>query len=231
MSQEEDRIFLAGLLAVGNPFAFVKFGDGEFECIVGAGKGYQEDGQRYSDEAAMALIEAWAFLRDLPNAYLTCWCPPALKPDVSKVADLNGRRFLDHDALLLHTRSDNLAAFYRNLYADKRRKVLVAPSRLSGVTDLLGCSEHVDIPRPNAFEARDEFKKQILAMAEPGDIWLFSASFAAKCWIFDLMKANIPVSCIDLGSAFDPIFIGPTRHEAPSRQTAIEFLRGAGLPI
>lgn len=222
MTREADRFLLAGMLESQRPFVFVKFGDGEFECMAG-GAGQNCDGQEYSPDLQRALIESWQFLTGLDNARLTCWCPERIAKRLPAEVSLNGRAYLDHDALLFHEMGPGLEAFYRVLMADRRQKVLVAPTQLAPAATLLGCHRFVEVPRPGAFSCRQEIFRKMTNQDTRKAIFLFCAGPAAKVLIADLIRADQTVTCLDLGSALDPIYIGETRTGQPIAFQARQF--------
>jgi hypothetical protein len=220
MSKEADRAAMTEMLMRKEPFCFVKFGDGELECISGS-TWRNCDGQQYSPELKSALIEAYGFIYDLPNAIMTLWCPDRLRQKASESLNLNGRYFADIDTLLLHDETERLAGFYAALIRDGRKKVFVGPRQMHRATALLGCARHIEVPRPNAFSAYQRVLDEILA--EAAEVYLFCAGLASKVWIADLLKANPAATCIDLGSALDPLYFGRTRASQISTEQAKEF--------
>lgn len=172
-------------------FSFVKRGDGELACMNGE-VGANCDGHNYSPELGQKLKESFEFLKD--------------KADIVEFADQKNYNILLH-------RTDNdlkkLSQFYKTIKASPRRKFFVGPKRLEGVCDLLGATL-VEMPLVNAF---DYYLEGIYLDSQENDIFIFSCGMLAKVLIADLLKHNPNVTCIDAGSAFDPIFVGKTRTE------------------
>ncbi len=187
------------------------------------------DGQEYTPELSIALVEAFQFLSHRRQTMLTCWCPEYLRSKIKQIVDLDNRAYADHDALLLHNRTQKLAGFYRTLIRDDRKKILVAPSTLHRAIYLLKCDQHIEVPRPNAFSVYKEILKSLLESATEKCIFLFCAGPAAKPWIAELLQTNDllqtgkEITCLDLGSALDPLYIGNTRTGQPSRDQAMSF--------
>ena len=223
-----DRIFFTELLESRTPFAFTRFGDGEFECMAG-NSGRNWDGCDYSPEFMIALIDSFQFLSRQPNVYLAQRCPPRLRSKISEVINLNGNRYYDAEALIFHNITPELGPFYRALIDDPRRKVLVGPQEHYGANKLLGCELQIQVRRPNAFQDRDATRACLIAEHKPDTVFLFCAGMTAKVLIADLLKYGPDITCIDLGSALDPIYIGRTRSDQPARRVVIDFFTRMGF--
>ncbi len=85
------------------------------------------------------------------------------------------------------------------------------------------------MPRPNAFAKRAEIREKLLKLNQDGRIFLFSAGHAAKVWIADLLREGKSITCIDLGSALDPLYLGMTRSGQPDKKAATFFFHRAGF--
>ena len=127
----------------------------------------------------------------------------------------------DHDLLL--NRENELSIyhynFWRSIKQSKRKKFFIGPERLSGVIKFLNIDEFVEVPIRNSFE----FIPRI--GVEKDAIYLFSAGMAAKVWIADLLKKCEEITCLDCGSAIDPIFVGRTRTNQLSQEVLKEFYK------
>jgi hypothetical protein len=84
---EADRLFFIDLLKSGAAWSFVRFGDAEFECMVGAGPGYNKDRSRYSPELGSALAESFRYLSSREDVFLAQRCAPQLREQVSQRAN------------------------------------------------------------------------------------------------------------------------------------------------
>jgi hypothetical protein len=159
------------------------------------------DGHPYTKELADALFGAYEYLKTKDGFIV----------DFVDQIDYN---------VLLH-RKDTLITELRDFYMaiknSKRRKVFVGPSKLSGVMNFLDIDVMVVIPEKNSFSYH--FTEE----AEKNTIYLFSAGMPSKGWIAQLMKQNDKITCIDCGSAFDPLFVGQTRTEQATKEEIEKF--------
>lgn len=177
-------------------FTVTKRGDGELNCMNGV-VGKNCDGHDYSKELGERLKESFEFLKD--------------KADVLEWTDQKNYN------VLLHRKDNNLeklSEFYKAIKVSPRRKIFVGPKRLEKVCDFLG-AEFVEVPAVNAFE----YIKGSDLRPEDNDIFIFSCGMPAKYLIAKTIKQNPNITCIDAGSAFDPIFFGRTRTEQADTQT------------
>jgi glycosyltransferase involved in cell wall biosynthesis len=188
----------------GVNFTFIKKGDGEIFCMEGRAGG-NCDGHPYSKELGDKLKEAFAFLEG--KADIATWHEQHL---------CNA---------LLHRTDSNLGKvrdFWMSVKDSKKRKMFVGPKRLEGVCDLLGATQ-IEIPLINAFE----YTKTLDLQPQDNDIFIFSCGMPAKVLIYEAIKRNPNITCIDAGSAFDPIFGINSRTVQADKET----LRRLYLPI
>ena len=188
-------------IEAGLPVSFTKCGDGELAAMSGE-IGANCDGHLYSPELGVALREAFAFLDTLPDVHVIQW------EDQER-----------YQALIHHEGWDlqDTRRFWLTVRDCARPKVFVGPERLGGAAALLK-AEHVVIPLVNAFESNDRICHALLPKAQEGTIFIFCGGMPAKSWIAYLLNACPQISCLDAGSAFDPIFVGNTRTGQLSRE-------------
>ena len=185
---------LTAAVRAGTPISFVKRGDGEEFCMAGE-RGENCDGHPYSAELGAALKEAFAFLEKRPDVFVAPWCDQ------------------ERYQVLLHIVGVDIGAtvaFWKAVGESARPKVFVGPARLEGAARMLG-ADHVVVPLQNAFSRYEAIRGELLARAKPRVIFVFCAGMPAKAWIAEVLQACRGASCIDAGSAFDPLFAGNTR--------------------
>jgi len=195
-------LYLTKMVVEGKPVSFVKLGDGEQACMDGE-VGANCDGHPYSQELGWKLRMAFAELNKMS-------------------APLEGRTWVNvvpfkdqafYNILLHRTDSDfdSVKDFWGAVRQSDAVKVFVGPARLKPVADMLR-AEFVEIPLVNAFSVHSEIRDQLRWKAKPGTIFVFCAGMPAKLWIANVLSVQHKVSCIDAGSAWDPMFVeGGTR--------------------
>lgn len=202
----------------GENFSFVKMGDGEMLAMLGV-EGENCDGSRYNKELGERLKEAYRFLGKQSGVQITKWKLGMEKERERLEKELGIECTANHDLLL--NRVGELSPYHYNFWKaiknSKRKKIFVGPRKLEGVVKMLNIDSFVEIPEKNAYENPINLK------AEENAIYLFSSGFASKIWIAELLKQNKNITCIDCGSAFDPIFVGQTRANQVNQDELKEF--------
>ena len=205
----------------GDNFSFVKMGDGEMLAMLGA-QGANCDGQSYGEKLAKSLKEAYKSFSDKPWIRITRWKLPGMEKEIENFEkELGILCTEDHDLLMNRVGeiSSDHYEFWKTIKESKRRKIFVGPERLSGIVNFLNVDQMKIVPQSNAFDKDMDFKP------EKDDIWLFSAGLASKAWIAEVLKMCPNVTCIDSGSAFDPIFVGGTRTNQLPQAYLKEFYK------
>lgn len=192
-------------------FSFVKLGDGEQECMDGK-VGGNCDGHAYSGELGNKLKRSFEYLKSQ-----------------AMVFDYHDQKNVN---MLLH-RTDNdlqaLRAFYKAIRHAPREKIFIGPARLKGVSSMLQ-TRFVEVPELNAFNEYDAILGQAKALIRDHAIYMVSAGPAAKCLIADLLAVHPRITCLDTGSAFDPIF-GPASRTYQMDRLTLQKLYSDLLPF
>lgn len=209
-------------------FQFVKFGDGEFICIDGQ-NGYNCDFHPYSKELGEKILNAFVYLSQLKSCYIGEWIwgyegvrQMLLEKTKAKP------KFIDYNIILqqVDKLTPELYDFYSAIKFSKRKKIFVGNYRLKDVCKLINFDKHIIVPEINCFSHYEQILYQCKAEISKDCIFIFSAGMPAKPLIHELIISNSRVTCIDAGSAFDPIFFNITRHNQPPKETLQEFYKG-----
>jgi len=204
----------------GENFNFVKMGDGEMSAMLGA-KGQNCDGQQYSKKLGEGLKKAYKMIGKVKNTHITKWKLGMEKERKSLEGKLGIKCEVNHDLLL--NRVNELSVYHYNFWKaiknSSRKKIFVGPKRLEGVVKFLNIDDFIEIPEKNSYEAKFHIKLKDNA------IILFSAGMPSKIWISKLLKINPNITCIDCGSAFDPIFVGQTRTNQALQSELKDFYK------
>ena len=202
--------YLTDCIKTGKPTSFVKLGDGEAACMAGESGG-NCDGHQYTPELAAKLKEAFE------------WFAPRAVNGGRTV--INVVPFHDQPMynVLLHRNDsdvDAVKAFWGAVRDADKPKVFVGPARLKPAAAMLK-AEFVEVPLVNAFSEYSSVREKLLWAAKPGSIFVFTAGMTAKPWIMDVLKRESTASCIDAGSAWDPVFLGSSTR---TEQLPMDFL-------
>jgi hypothetical protein len=211
---------LTRLLRDRVPFTFTKFGDGELFCMSGR-RGDNCDHHLYTPELRHALTRAFQHLVQDSQVYVGQWYQKDLLRPFERQFGATPR-YVWYQLLLLMKLTPELLDWYTALAEQRRRKVFVGPARLIGASQMLRCNRFVEVPLVNAFNRYREVRE--ILQSDAAEIFLFSAGMASKPWISDLLKMRRSITCVDLGSALDPVFVGRTRtSQVPTAQARYFF--------
>ena len=208
-------------MRIGENFTFVKYGDGELLCMLGA-KGENCDFHPYSHRLGELLKKSFGTLLAFNNSYLADW-----KDNLIDVRDMFIKsnnlkpRFADYDCFLTvneNIKDQRLFEFYKSINESKRKKVFIGPRQLSGTKEMLKLDQFIEVPIVDAFSKYDEVKDILLKNIEDNTIYIFCCSMMSCVLCNDIINQNSNVTLLDVGSGFDPIFVDKTRPKQPSME-------------
>jgi hypothetical protein len=208
---------LSSMLRDRAPFLFLRYGDGALECMAGH-PGGTRDGEKYTPELALALLKAWVEAQG-SNVFVGDWLSAsfdartrhtAYESEYMKlVGDPELRRWVHFETLLLMRESPQLLEFYRLLKRDRRKKLVMGPSR--GAAKMLGAA-YLETPmRPDLHAYFMNGAPRL--WDQDFEILLYGAGMAAHPQVVDCWKRFPERTYINLGSALDPLFRGNTRQQ------------------
>lgn len=201
-------------LVTGTPFSFSRYGDGEFQAILGH-QGRTKDGQLYTPE----LREALAKTLLEPRAYKYAVGPMAMRmhgPDIlAWLAKENIHiKWYDTETLLEASIAGELKPFIDALR--QRRVRYFAPRHLAQIANLLPNAYLYPCNSKNAFGGYDDLLLTAAQEVKSGDVVLLSCGPAAKVLLHDLYNCDSSLTILDIGSLLDP-YVGRISRSYMSR--------------
>ncbi len=196
-------------IIAGDPFAFTRWGDGEWRCMLGPHSGWNCDGVHYEEGLSLGLQRV---LQKRPG-YLLGMQPQAWRESAAKITAFLDRHSISDlpwcDADIIHAGIET-PEFKAMLAALRgRRTLVIGPHHLqAALWSLIGCEQFVDVPARNCFRATRKVvmdAKQVLQNAPPTVVSV-SASMPAEI-IIDMLwdwLGNRGHTYIDYGSVWDP---------------------------
>lgn len=190
-------------LDVHQPFSFVRYGDGEFNAVLGV-QGENCDGHKYYGDMGNALAQT--LHKPRTEKYFYGIGPKATKRAFSE----NVNWFLErhavsipwHDSEVFLTAS--LAGALHPLIERIRNlpdTVLVGPRYLQS---LHLCKQHIPVPEKNAWLYRNEARNELSKVMREASLILFSSGFLSKVLIWELHPYCVRKTFLwDTGSVFD----------------------------
>ena len=190
------------------PFSFIKIGDDCVFCIKGQ-EGSNAEGHPYSKELGSHMTEAYNYMIEQPGVFVAEW---------------NNPKLTYFDALLLHEDeylTEDLKEFYRLLKDEPRPKYYFARERMREAATVFNMN-FVEVPYPDSYSHIDEVMAKVKEIAKDDIIILFSCGMLAKIMTYECHKINPKMTVLDMGSAFDPLFVGSTRSHDPDQHLRVK---------
>jgi hypothetical protein len=197
------------MMRAGRPFSFSRYGDGEWNAMVGT-EGENCDGHQFFPELGRELRSSVLNRR----SYIYALQPRAIRSmrsELQKFLTSNDISLTWHNADVFHDSNKRGKLF--NLISALRSMdvVMVGPEALRAIKDgVFGYRDFIEIPSKDCYLAKDEIRKSVLKIAGSHNhtVVAFSASMTTKILIYELFPL-IGDSCwlIDFGSLWD-IYVG-----------------------
>ena len=223
-------------IRTGRRFNFIKVGDGELDCMRGHGE-KNCDGQPYSSELAEHLVWAFTSLCRKPHTFFGDWFASNPPKNVAGYARYQFFHTLckQHAVkpcllrpfeLLLpgwgNLAAPSLLGFYAAVQASTRNKVFVGPEVLRGACTFIRATAHVVVPKRDAWVEHERIIKEAVNAAGRQAIVVLACGPMSPVVANHVLNASPASTVLDVGSGFDPLFIGRTRGGGQARPAAVK---------
>jgi hypothetical protein len=209
--EERGQDFYVSLLKTGKPFAFSRWGNGEFACMKMIGpKHHNASGHQYFYECGQDLATSLrlAFAQQGHHVGLqgTCFRDPHIMPQWAQAMDA----VWEYSDWMHHCSSRaQMLPFIQALR--KKKLLLVGPAYMKTLSAILPIVAHVEIPRKNCWLDKHRVVQETLAKAPKSNTIIISASLLADPLIVAIYpKVKQPV--LNCGSLWDPYVGHHTRR-------------------
>jgi hypothetical protein len=188
------------------PFSFSRWGDGEFNAMLGV-KGRNCDKHEYFPDMGAALVDVLDYQRDGQEYYLGLQnLAKRVNKDNPAFDELTeGLEWINADIIHNHSIKNNgVDSLFKAL--EGKNVTLVGGIHLMEIADARGW-RFIDIPQKNCWSQYKETRKRVGALPISNDVILYCASMMSNVLIDGLSKYSVPhgwLTQIDIGSAFDP---------------------------
>jgi hypothetical protein len=179
-------------------FSFSRYGDGEWNCLLGK-KGQNCDAHKYFDDLGAELKR---ILFQSPNYYIGLQnLAYTQQPDlISKITETYNLKWCNSDMLHHMSIKNTIQPFFDALKG--RNVLLVAPNRLKKL-DIW--NQFISVPEKDCWLSYELIKKEIQLQIKKDIVILYCASMMSNVLIDHFSSEDI--TQIDCGSVFEP-FIG-----------------------
>ena len=188
-------------LIEGWPFAFSRFGDGEWSCVLGE-MGANADGVEYSPSLARRLRDI--LKQPQETSYLFGMQNKAQRdmgPRINRWMAENNvtKQWIDAD--IFHDASERvlLKEFFDSLC--DRRVIVVGPYWLIHMKRFINYAHHIIVPQGQAWRTYFDILDATENVTGKDDVVLVSAGMAGKGLVDDLWENDSTI--LDMGSVFD----------------------------
>lgn len=227
----QDLCRFTSMLRNRQPFAAVKFNDGEWHAMAGR-FGTNCDNHQYTKPLQTAMINAYQYLRPVASIsdYIVNHSAYAEHDELASKLDYPLDWFVNfaflHDlpyAGQYDCRSPEIKDFYRAIRDDTRPKVFVGPKRVQPES-FLRTTHRIDVPVIDAFSQIGRLSRSVTNIARSiPTIFLLSCGFSSCILSHHILQENKNATIVDLGSALDPILFGKTRKSQLSTVELRQF--------
>ena len=190
------------------PVTFVKFGDGEFNCMFGASRGSNCDGDKYTPKKKEMLINSFKYFVDKQsNSYIGMWHIPSNSKILQSIVTNRVKWGRYHTIIFDKTDDDEKVALYKAIRESSSKKIIVCNNLLEK-SGILFNGTNVFVSINNWFD--NDFTNTLnrikgLIGEDGNHIVITCCGMAAKILIAQLMMCLPNGIYLDFGSALDII--------------------------
>lgn len=191
---------------VSEGFAFSRWGDGEWKCILEPNsKKHNADKHHYFESLSDALKDVLTSYNDQGGSYMLGMLELAREAMGSQIDDFLGEKGLEINWVDAEVWHKSVYAgdwqFYYDLLSTKH--LYVGPGYLRSVFR----GGFVEVPSFDCWRETSSILDQIRSIlkSEVYDVIGFSSGMPSKVWIDCLKKEGVRPALIDYGSVFDPL--------------------------
>lgn len=188
-------------ISKGEHFSFARYGDGEFNAILGK-QGTNCDGHKYYSTMGTQLGN---ILRGNPSYYIGIHQDKKIYEDTEIWLNRNqiSRVFAENAVFHCATRDKVFQPFWDALTGKK--VTIIAPAYVKDQTVAPG-AQFIEIPGERTYEYLNPILKKLKAVDLSGNVVLICASMTAPILVHELHKQySNTATFIDFGSSFDPV--------------------------
>lgn len=229
---KKDLVFYVDMLRPGEPFSFARFGDGEWNAILGV-QGANCDGHEYFPQLGADLRSA---IIDNYNYFYS------IQGRAIKYLGKGIRRFLTdnrvkirwHDSDIFH-QCDNAGTLFPLVKQLRTMKtVVVGPAHLRAINKRVFEYAHfIEIPSKNCYLDKENIRRSVADWYEKEGpaVFCFSASMTANVLIHELFPLMGRTSwLIDFGSLWDCYVGVDSRGGKSKKYWDVVINRNLGIP-
>jgi hypothetical protein len=215
--------YLTECVTNNKPVTFVKYGDGEFNCMFGISSGSNCDGDKYTHKKKQMLINSFKFFVNITNSsYIGLWHNLNNSRKLQSIVQRKVKWVKYHTIIFDKTDDHEKVALYKAIRESSSKKIIVCNNLLEK-SGILFEGKTVFVSINNWFETDfvNILNKIKELIGEDGNhIVITCCGMAAKILIAELMKCLPNGIYLDFGSALDIIC---TKKDSRGRNYGYEY--------
>jgi len=206
------------------PISFSKYGDGEYNCMIGI-KGHNCDRDTYTSKLRQGLLESFQYMVSIEHSYQGVWHTTEVKEKFQKLVPNCEIKWAKYHTLILDRQNDeSKVKIYKTIKESKIKKIYVCNELMIKAKELLNIDYMIHVPFQNWFD--NDFESVMMKIKssinndEP-HIVLTSCGMSAKVLIYELTKIYKNGIYLDIGSGIDFLC---TKKDSRGREYSYDYL-------
>lgn len=199
------RLDLISKINKNEQIIFVKYGDGEINCMLGH-QGENCDGDPYIPILGNGLIQSLEFYSIHPNAYIGRWHNPELLDNIIQKLKFPTPKFTDYHIVINDdefNKDNSMYNLVESIQKTKKKKIIITNELNNSMKDLFYADVLITVPQNNWFKDHPYYFQQVFNELTNDSILITAAGQGSKVLIATALTYFPNISCIDIGSSFD----------------------------
>lgn len=199
---------IANRIVRNEQIVFVKYGDGEINCMIGV-QGSNCDGDKYTSFLGNGLIHSLIFYIQHPQFFVGKWHGTEGIQHMKFIIEsikVGEPNWVDYHLVMNDNnffQDQGMYSLLSAIQSSNRKKIIVSNERNIRMKELFGADSYIVVPEQNWSQDYPVYFKKVLAELTPDSLVFTSAGQGSKLLIAELLTIMPNISCIDFGSSFD----------------------------
>lgn len=184
---------------------FVKYGDGEINCMLGH-KGENCDGDPYIPELRYGLIQSLEIYCTQQNAYIAKWPFGNSLDYIIQHFKFPTPKYTDYHLAMNDdefNKDNSMYNLVESIQKIKKKKIIITNELNNSMKDLFNADVLIRVPQNNWFKDHPYYFQQVFNELTNDSLLITAAGQGSKVLIATALIYFPNISCIDIGSSFD----------------------------
>ena len=184
---------------------FVKYGDGEINCMLGH-EGENCDGDPYIPELRSGLIQSLEIYCTHQNAYIAKWPFGNSLDYIIQQLKFPTPKYTDYHLAMNDdefNKDNSMYNLVESIQKIKKKKIIITNELNNSMKDLFNADVLIKVPQNNWFKEHPYYFQQVFNELTNDSLLITAAGQGSKVLIATALIYFPNISCIDIGSSFD----------------------------